>query len=411
MGILEKEDRNLIKRFFYIALIAIVCVIIISYGVVKYSTQIVGDTYAGILGSLSEEYSGSEESIIQEMSKISEENKDIGYGIMDKYGLIMDEQIKSNNLTQPLLLYLLIILLAGVLLVFIALFYIISKHIKIKSRVIEEIIRYFAKLNEGDYYLDIRDNDEGIVSMLKNEIYKTTIMLREQQELLRKEKNNLSNSISDISHQLKTPITSLSIMNDLLYKDLPIEKKKEFLNRNQMQLERMQWLVTALLNIAKFDAGIVKFKMVNIDIHELIQETITHLKDYSADKNIGYHIAGDSKASFSGDYHWSLEGLLNIIKNCIDHSYNNGQINISYSENYIYSQISVQDFGTGINMEDVSHIFERFYKGKNAKESSVGIGLSLSKSIFQQENGEIRVESKLGTGTTFFIKLYKQIMY
>lgn len=273
---------------------------------------------------------------------------------------------------------------------------------------LEKLSGYLRRICNGEYSLDIRDNEEGELSILKNEIYKVTLMLSKQGELLKKEKIQLADAISDISHQLKTPLTSMRVMSDLLSdNDLEAEKRIEFTNNIEMQLDRMQWLLTSLLKLSKIDAGTVSFKKDRVAVSELIRKSTEPLLIPIEIKNQTLVIEGDSNVSFIGDLYWTTEALINIIKNCIEHTGEDGRISIFFDENPLFTEIKISDNGSGIEKEDLPYIFKRFYKGKNAGEDSVGIGLAMAKTIVTSQNGDINVSSRKNEGTCFIIKFYK----
>lgn len=274
---------------------------------------------------------------------------------------------------------------------------------------IERLSGYLRKIYGGDYALDIRDNVEGELSILKNEIYKVTLILSKQAELLKSEKEQLANALSDISHQLKTPLTSMMVMADLLSSnDLNPDKRKEFTKNLELQLERMEWLLTSLLKLSKIDAGTVEFKKGLVAIPELINQAVKPVLIPIELKEQNLVIKGDSRVTFLGDFNWSVEAIINIVKNCVEHTPRGGTITISFEENALYTEISISDNGSGIEKEDLPFIFKRFYRGKNAGEESVGIGLAMAKSIITSQNGDISVSSKKNKGTQFDIKFYKQ---
>lgn len=273
---------------------------------------------------------------------------------------------------------------------------------------LEKLSGYLRRICNGEYSLDIRDNEEGELSILKNEIYKVTLMLSKQGELLKKEKMQLADAISDISHQLKTPLTSMRVMSDLLSNnDLEAEKRIEFTNNIEMQLDRMQWLLTSLLKLSKIDAGTVSFKKDRVAVSELIRKSTEPLLIPIEIKNQTLVIEGGSNVSFIGDLYWTTEALINIIKNCIENTGEDGRISIFFDENPLFTEIKILDNGSGIEKEDLPYIFKRFYKGKNAGEDSVGIGLAMAKTIVTSQNGDINVSSRKNEGTCFIIKFYK----
>lgn len=275
---------------------------------------------------------------------------------------------------------------------------------------IEKLSGYLRQISSGDYSLDVRDNHEGELSILKSDIYKVTLMLSEQGELLKKDKIQLTEAISDISHQLKTPLTSMTMMVDLLSDaKLPDEKRKEFTHNMSTQLERIDWLVSSLLKISKIDAGTVVFKQDKVIVKELIQKSLEPVLIPMDIKEQRLSVKGDETVSFRGDLNWTVEALINILKNCVEHTYQSGEIRISFSENTLFTEIVISDNGKGIPKEDLPYIFNRFYKGKTASEDSVGIGMAMAHSIITNQNGHIEVISEEGQGTIFQIKFYKKI--
>lgn len=267
------------------------------------------------------------------------------------------------------------------------------------------------KICKGDYSLDIRDNREGELSILKNHLYKVTTMLVLQGEQLKEDKAKLANALSDISHQLKTPLTSMLMMTELLSQEsLSADKRMEFTGIIQTQLERIEWLVTSLLKLSKIDAGTAIFKKEIINAQKLIKETTAPFLIPMELKGQSLIVEGDENIIFSADFHWTREALTNILKNCIEHTPIDGVIAVYCRENPIYTEFIIADNGCGIAKEDLPYIFQRFYRGKNAGEESIGIGLAMSKSIVQAQYGDITVDSVPGQGSCFSVKFYKQVV-
>ncbi len=282
---------------------------------------------------------------------------------------------------------------------------------KWRYREIEKVSEYLQHIANGDFRLDVRDNYEGELSLLKSNIYKVTKMLSEQGNVLHEDKVKLTNAISDISHQLKTPLTSMMVMADLLRdKRLDDDKRAEFTRNIHVQLERMEWLVSSLLKLSKIDAGTITLKKEKIPVHSLIQTAIEPLLIPMDIKMQTYSITGDDQTRLIGDFNWTVEALINIIKNCVEHTPERGEISIHYSENALFTEIIISDNGKGIPKEELPYIFKRFYKGKNAGDDSVGIGLAMAYSFVTSQQGDIKVTSELGVGTTFHIKFYKQVI-
>ncbi len=274
---------------------------------------------------------------------------------------------------------------------------------------IRKLSGYLRRIYGGDYSLDLRDNQEGELSILKSDIYKVTLILSKQAELLKSEKQQLADALSDISHQLKTPLTSMLVMADLLSKeDLSAEKRGEFTKTLQQQLERMEWLLASLLKLSKLDAGTVEFKRERVPVATLVEKAIKPLMIPMELRNQKLVLTGEEKTYFLGDLNWTVEALINILKNCMEHTGDGGTITINYSENPIFTEIFISDNGKGIEKEELAYIFKRFFRGRNAGQDSVGIGLALAHSIVTAQNGDISVTSSLGKGTSFSVKFYKQ---
>ncbi|MDD4708371.1 MAG: HAMP domain-containing sensor histidine kinase [Firmicutes bacterium] len=281
----------------------------------------------------------------------------------------------------------------------------------LRYREMEKLSGYLRRISGGDYSLDVRDNREGELSILKNEIYKVTLMLSRQSTLLQRDKIRLTDAISDISHQLKTPLTSMLVMTDLLSDaKLPEDKRIEFTLNIRIQLERMEWLVSSLLKLSKIDAETVRFKEDKVAVKDLVEKALGPLLIPMDIKEQSVIIDGDQTVSFTGDLNWTAEALVNILKNCVEHTPAGGTISVSFSENALFTEIIITDNGKGIPKGDIPYVFKRFYKGKDAGEESVGIGLAMAHSIITSQKGHINVSSDKGKGTRFHIKFYKQII-
>ncbi|GAF64457.1 hypothetical protein BTS2_1350 [Bacillus sp. TS-2] len=269
---------------------------------------------------------------------------------------------------------------------------------------------YLREIIAGDYSLDIRDNQEGELSLLKNEIYKVTMKLSNYSNSLENDKSKLTDAISDISHQLKTPLTSMTVMADLLSNSTINAKKRiEFVRNIQFQLERMDWLVSSLLKLSKIDAGTIMFKKEKINMKQLVEDALVPILIPIELKELSIEMNGIETTSFIGDKNWTKEAFINLLKNAVEHTNTKGTITIDYKENALYTELKIKDSGSGIEKKDLPYIFKRFYRGSNASESSVGIGLAMAHTIITSQRGDIEVESEFELGTTFYIKFYKEI--
>lgn len=273
---------------------------------------------------------------------------------------------------------------------------------------IADLSAYLQTVYEGSELLDIRDYSEGELSILKSDIYKITNILKHQKELLEKDKTFLADALSNISHQLKTPLTSMMVMNELLMQeDLPSAKRKEFQLQMHHQLQRTEWLIATLLKLSKIDANAIVFETHEVSASVLLEESIAPLLIGMEVKNITCTLECKKDIYLHIDKNWTKEALTNIIKNCMEHTSENGHIHICCKDSPLHTAITIQDDGCGIEASDLAHIFERFYKGKNAGHDSVGIGLSLAKAILIHNHATIEAKSEVGKGTCFHICFYK----
>ena len=277
-----------------------------------------------------------------------------------------------------------------------------------KENDIKDIIKCIEQISKENYELQIDSISEDELSILKNEIYKTTIMLKESAENSNKDKINLKKSLEDISHQLKTPLTSILVMLDNIIEepDMDINIRNDFVRDIKRNVVNINFLVQALLKLSKFDANTVHFIKQENDLKTIIKESIKNVSPLCDLRNINIEFNAKDKSKIVCDAKWQIEAITNIIKNAVDHSKNNSTVTINLSNNNVYSMIEIIDKGEGISKKDISHIFERFYKGENSTSDSIGIGLALAKTIIEEDNGSISVESNK-IGTKFIIKYFK----
>lgn len=277
-----------------------------------------------------------------------------------------------------------------------------------KEKDIKDIIKCIEQINNKNYEIQIDSISEDELSILKNEIYKTTIMLKEAAENSSKDKLNLKKSLEDISHQLKTPLTSILVMLDNIIEDSNMEEKirNDFIVDIKRNVLNINFLVQSLLKLSKFDANTVHFVKQENDLKTIIEESIKNVSTLCDLRNINIKLNIKENSRIICDDKWQIEALTNIIKNAIEHSKNNSNIIINIENNNVYSMIEVVDFGEGIAKKDIKHIFERFYRCKNTKTDSIGIGLALAKTIIEEDKGTISVESNK-LETKFIIKYYK----
>ena len=404
---------NLLKRKTLIKVlltnIVIVLLFIIIFVVVikmqnKVYSKIVNEKINDIINNVMEKYPEVKE---EDILKIINNRDDSSENILEKYGY--DDELSyikelRENINKNLINTAVLIGIFGI-----ASLSIFMRYVLIQEKELKEIKEYIKEVNNKNYSLKIEDNKDGELSRLRNELYKTTVILREAAENSEEEKEKLSIAIADISHQLKTPLTSIRIMLDNISDnpDMPQEIREDFIQDISKQVEHMSSLVISLLKIAKFDAGTIKMENEEIDAKKLIDSVINNLAILIEIKEIEVITKIDEKAIFIADYKWQQEALTNILKNAIEHSQPKSNIYIIVENTSIFLEIKIKDEGQGIEQKDLKHIFERFYKAKNCNEDSIGIGLSLAKTIIEQNNGYIKATSEVGKGTLFEIKYIK----
>lgn len=366
---------------------------ILIYKQYKTYTYNFNQKIAGIIDDVLEKYPDIEKREIVEILNSSDKTNN---EILREYGIELDKDsviLENNTDFQKFI----IIDISTLILFILILSIIFFKYNHSESKKINEITKY------------IEENTEDELSILKNELYKITIMLKEVAENSQKDKTTLKDSLSDISHQIKTPITSILIMLDNILSDenMPEDIKKDFIKDIKREIINIKFLVESILKLSKIDSNSIKFIKKEVFIKDIINEAVKNVSMLSELKNIEIIVLGDDSIKTICDLKWQVEAITNILKNCIEHSYENRKIYINYNQNNMYTELKIEDNGTGIDAKDLPHIFERFYKGKNSSSDSVGIGLALSKSIIESNNGYIQVDSKLNKGTTFIIKYLK----
>lgn len=365
----------------------------------KMYTKNYNDKINSIISNIKTKYPDIEESDIIEIINNEEDSEDI----LSKYGI--DSITKNDKVNNNIKIISLIIIITFDSLI-ILIFYLYDKN---KSKKIKEITKMISKINNRQFDIDINDFNEGELSILKNEISKTTIMLRQVADNSINDKLNLKDSLGDISHQLKTPLTSITIMIDNILDNPDMDEKtrKRFLINIKREILNINFLVMSLLKLSKFDANVVKFNKESVYLKDIINESIKNVSMIKELKNITIKVSGNDNIKLLCDFKWQVESITNILKNSIEHTKEYGIVEVNYSENKLYTRILIKDNGKGIDSDDLPHIFDRFYKGKNGSNDSFGIGLSLSKTIIEKEGGSITVKSTPNIGTIFTIKYLK----
>ncbi len=402
------ENKVHLKKFLLISIIPIIVFLIIGNIFFFYQyhsyTQNYNNKIASLVNLLDKEYPDIDRneliSILNSDDKVSED-------IFSRYGIdIQNESIIIENdrlFSGFIIVY--NILFIGLALSLILLY---LKHEKVQNKEIKKIARCIEEISKKNYSINIDENSEDELSILKNELYKITIMLKEDAENSKKDKLKLKDSLSDISHQLKTPLTSINIMLDNILDnpEMDDKTKEKFIQNIKREITNISSLVGEILKLSKFDASVIKFEEQQVFINDLVKSAISNIEMMAELKNINIEVNNRDNIKLVCDAKWQIEAITNILKNCIEHSKDDSTITIDIDSNKIYKQITIKDNGEGIDEKDLPHIFERFYKGKNSSKDSVGIGLALAKTIIEKDNGSIKVDSKKGQQTTFIIKYY-----
>ena len=395
----NKTIKKYILSLIILLILNVSLIFILNRYEYKMYTKNYNDKINTIITNIKNKYPDIEESDIIEIINSEEDSEDI----LSNYGI--NSITKNDKVNNKITIISLIIIITFDSLI-ILIFYLYDKN---KSKKIKEITKMISKINNRQFDIDINDFNEGELSILKNEISKTTIMLRQVADNSVKDKLNLKDSLGDISHQLKTPLTSITIMIDNILDNPDMDEKtrKKFLVNIKREILNINFLVMSLLKLSKFDANVVKFNKDSVYLKDIINESIKNVSMIKELKNITIKVSGDDNIKLLCDFKWQVESITNILKNSIEHTNEYGTVEVNYSENKLYTRILIKDNGKGIDSDDLPHIFDRFYKSKNDSDDSFGIGLSLSKTIIEKEDGSITVKSTPNIGTIFTIKYLK----
>ena len=392
------------KHFIILWIVVVIIFFIISFVEYNSYVRITNNFTNNIISEVVKNYPDvTEEEIIEIINSSDNEASDIlaSFGIdINSMGVLKSI---NDNFYRNLIINSIVLLVISIVIFLLIFFY-----DKKEKRELDKIVDYLKELNRGNYDLKIDLNSEGILSILKNEIYTTTVMLREMASREYLDKITLKENLANISHQLKTPLTSISILVDNLC-DEEVDKKTEleFLNDIKRQVDNINYLIIVLLKLSRFDANVITFKKDDINVKKLILECMKNLDVIREVKNINIHVSGANDVEFIGDYKWESEAISNILKNAIEHTLNDKNIYISFKDKSIYTEIIIEDEGLGMRNSEKNRIFERFYKGSSTNSNNFGIGLSLAKEIITKDNGKIIVKSEVNKGTKFIIRYYK----
>ena len=267
---------------------------------------------------------------------------------------------------------------------------------------IDDLTVYLEKVNT-DAAGTLIQTKEDEYSHLQDEIYKTVTMLYQTKEKAVAAKNNFAENLANIAHQLKTPITAAFLSLQLMEKEIP----GAYAEQVRQQLKRLNRLEKALLTLSQIDAGALPLKREKVDLYTVLNLAADNLNDLLRKNHITVDIPENGCIEFSGDLEWTMEALINLIKNCMEHSKPDGVVHCDYSGNPLYVEIRIWDDGAGFDTEDLPHLFDRFYRGRRAVPNGIGIGLALARSIFELQNGTITACNLQNGGACFEIRIYR----
>lgn len=403
-------NKDIMRIVIGLGIVAITGGILFNLALMSFQDKTKREQYrfvADMFGVITERYPEvAEEELLQMLRSTGYTNE--GELLLRRYGYLKDRSIwagEEQNLVS------LIWLQNGAYVgactaVFLLLFF----FWKGRTRRLQGLCDYVIKVGDGAYDLELRDNQEDELSGLKNELYKLAVLYREQAEHAIAGKRALSDAVANISHQLKTPLTSAVVLADNLVEDpeMEPETRRRFLQEISRQLIGMKWLVVTLLKLSRLDAGVVELQKERLSLRKVMEGVLEQLEMMAEWKEIHFQTDNLQEGEVVGDEKWIAEALQNIVKNAVEHSPQNGIVEMSIDENDVYSQVIVRDQGPGIPEKDQKHLFERFYRASKVENENAGIGLALAKEIVERHGGYITVESD-DTGTAFFVKFLKRI--
>lgn len=405
------QVKSITKKYLLVLIIGLLCIGIstkvivseVNKTIIKQSTIVYSNviSHKDLVSLAKDIYTVKDEKSYKDAKKILKE-----------YGYDEDMSFEANDLMQDMNMKI-ILVFSMIFIIFLSVLYIFYiRELKKIFIEIDKMSNNIWKMSCGEYEKLDDEFAEGDIAILSSNLNFMGERVNNSISLLKEDKENLKDFLSDISHQLKTPLSSLIMFNDLLREneDMPYETRVKFLDKSEEQLSRMEWLIMNLLKVGRLEAGVIKFNLEEDKVLDTVNLALSPLEDMAIKKNQTVTITGDKKALLLHDKEWLAEALTNIIKNSIEHTGKKGKINIEIVSGKLITKIIISDNGEGIPKEMQKKIFKRFYKGERSRDpKSIGIGLSLAKSIIESQNGEIRLVSEKGKGTTFIISFIKSI--
>lgn len=383
-----------VKRWFFLFVCAVILAAVFGVCASQAVSERQYQSAAGFVGALSEG-AGIPEALKQTNFQIA--NIEAGKTLFQKYGYRLKDSFWENAVSFSIYAGWILAGFSGIVL--------IMEHRNRKQLIqrIETLRKYLEDVNLGKEPLLTRRED--IFSCLEDEIYKTVTELRLARNRALKEHQVLADNLADISHQLKTPLTSMSLMAQLLAEQQQ-EGQAPYLERLNRQITRLERLTASLLTLSRLDAGTLMIEPQKMDVYSLLAQAAEPVEEMAQKKGVQLIIQSQPEEEVWADKNWTAEAMLNIIKNCIEHTPSGGEVHIEYMNNPLYMQITVQDTGPGFDPQDIPHLFQRYYRGKSAQKDSIGIGLALTRSILERQGGIIRAENPAEGGARFTVKIY-----
>ncbi len=384
------------------------CILTLNLCMVVYRNQMRTEycnLLAAVFGNVAAAYPEvAEEELVLILNR--QDNVEFGADILGRYGILKEYAGTSFTGQERLFAR----LCAGVnlflLLLFCGMGILLYLYFGKRQERIQGLTGYMEALNRRNYRLDVENNADDELSGLRNELYKLTVLLKEQAKRALEQKRRLADSMADISHQLKTPLTSATVLLDNLSENMDMDRatRQRFLGEATRQLTGMSWLVTTMLKLSRLDAGVVELERGWIPGKTLAEDVLRRLEIAAEWKGITFSVEIPEDIGLFVDRKWTEEALLNIVKNAIEYSPDGGIVEISGEVNEVYMQIAVRDHGKGITQEEQKKLFRRFYQGDCAREDSIGIGLALAREIVEKQGGCLTADCHRDGGTVFRIR-------
>ncbi|GKX67208.1 sensor histidine kinase [Inconstantimicrobium mannanitabidum] len=399
------EVKRITFKFIIILLLGTVSIFLLSLTIVKSINKILVNQNAIVLAETLENKQPKD--LIRNFYTVkSKDELSKAKALLKSYGYDEELALESNDITYGFFKEILMAFIPIYIFFVVILYLLFMREMKNVFSQIQKIVKETNTMSDGKYVRIEGRFEEGEMAMLISSLNYMGDRVNNSIELLKEEREYLKDFLSDISHQLKTPLASLIMFNDLLRENenMPYDDRVNFLNKCEEQLGRMEWLIMNLLKVGRLEAGAINFRVENQSIEETINIAVSSLKATAKNRNQCLTIVGDLDSKIKHDREWLAEAISNIVKNAIEHTGENGEIIVKVDRGKLITKIYINDNGPGIPKDMQTKIFQRFYKGENSvNPKSIGIGLSLAKTIVEEQRGEIKLISEEGKGSSFII--------